>query len=244
MTRSAAASRGRAHRRASRSRAVVHVHPQLRREPGRLPLPVADHATSGRPARVGAGRVAWPGAGGSGLRRHEQARASRRSCPAPCRRRGRRRGRGGRGRTARPARAPDRGAARRRSRRRVDRLEAAVGLAGEQVAEPAVGVHLDQRQVVVGRSVQAGQQRIRSRHGPGPAALEEPQRGAEVPVVEFDPPAAQPDQRDLEPGQLGQLLGVQLLVADGQVVAEVDQVAAGRTSGRSPIRSRPPATGW
>ena len=107
---------------------------------------------------------------------------------------------------------------------RLDRFEAAVGLAGEQITEPAVGVHLDQRQVVVG-SVQADQQRVRSLHRPGLAALQEPQRRAEVPIVEFHPLAAQPDQRDLEPGQLGQLPWVQLLVADRQVVSEVDQVA-------------------
>ena len=104
-----------------------------------------------------------------------------------------------------------------------DRFEAVVGLAGEQVGEPAVGVHVDQREVVVG-PVQAGLQRVRSAHRAGPAALQEAQCRAQVPVVEFHPLAAQPDQRDLEPGQLVQFVGVQLLIADGQVVAELDQV--------------------
>ena len=205
-------------------RAVVHVHLQLRGEPGRLPLPVADHGHRAHHQR--GGRPSSPARRwGSGLHIvHDQAQRLRGLAEPHIV-----------GEDAAKAETAEEGQPRHptlligaqlavEAGRRLDRFEAAVGLAGEQVAEPAVGVHLDQRQVVVG-SVQVGQQRVRSPHRPGLAALQEPQRRAEVPVVEFHPLAAQPDQRDLEPGQLGQLPWVQLLVADRQVVAEVDQVA-------------------
>src|SRR5579859_3604772 len=118
--------------------------------------------------------------------------------------------------------------------------EAAVGLAGEQVAEPAVSVHLDQGQVVVAGGLQTSQQGVTGRRSARPASLQEFQRGPQVPVVQLHPLPAQPYQRDLEPGQLGQFGGIELLVPDGQVVAEVDQIfqpelgVGHRTGGRRP----------
>jgi hypothetical protein len=218
---------------------MVHVHLQLRGEPGRLTLPVADHGHRAhhqrgrRPSSLARRRR-------SGLHIvHDQAQRLRGLAEPHII-----------GEDAAKAETAEEGQPRHpalligaqlavEAGRRLDRFEPAVGPAGEQVAEPAVGVHLDQRQVVVG-SVQAGQQRVRSPHRPGLAALQEPQRRAEVPVVEFHPLAAQPDQRDLEPGQLGQLPGVQLLVADRQVVAEVDQVAEAELRvGHRPARGSP-----
>ena len=99
-----------------------------------------------------------------------------------------------------------------------------VGLAGQQVAQPAVGVHADQRDVLV-RAAQAGRQRVGRGHRPGLVALEELQRRLQVRVVQLDPLAAQPNQRDLQPGQFGQLGRVERLVAHGHVVPEVHQVA-------------------
>ena len=99
-----------------------------------------------------------------------------------------------------------------------------VGLPGQQVAQPAVGVHADQRDVGV-RAAEAGRQRVGCGHRPGLTALEELQRRLQVRVVQLDPLAAQPDQRDLQPGQFGQLGRVERLVAHGQVVPEVHQVA-------------------
>ena len=55
---------------------------------------------------------------------------------------------------------------------------------------------------------------------PGPA--DELQAGGEPPGVQLDPLPAQPDQRRLQLGQRGQLVGGERLVADGQVAAEVD----------------------
>ena len=51
-----------------------------------------------------------------------------------------------------------------------------------------------------------GRQRVRRGHRPGLVALQELQRRLQVRVVQLDPLAAQPDQRDLQPGQLGQLV--------------------------------------
>ena len=114
------------------------------------------------------------------------------------------------------------------ARGRRHRRQPPVGLPGQQVAEPAVGVHADQRDLVAGAALgqsEAGQQRVGGRHRARLTALQELQRGLEVRLVQLDPLAAQPDQRDLEPGQLGQLGRVDHLVADGHVVAEVHQVA-------------------
>ena len=61
-------------------------------------------------------------------------------------------------------------------------------------------------------------------HRAGPLAFKELQRGLQVPVVEFHPLPADADERNLEPGQLGQLFRGQHLVADCQVVAEVHEV--------------------
>jgi hypothetical protein len=98
-----------------------------------------------------------------------------------------------------------------------------VSLTGQQVAQPAVGVHADQGDVGV-RAAQAGRQRVGRGHRPGLVALEELQRGRQVRLVELNPLAAQPDQRDLQPGQLGQLGRIERLIADGDVVPEVHQV--------------------
>ena len=54
--------------------------------------------------------------------------------------------------------------------------------------------------------------------------LKELQRGLQVPVVEFYPLAADADERDLEPGELGQLFRREHVVADGQVIAEGHEV--------------------
>ena len=75
------------------------------------------------------------------------------------------------------------------------------------------------------RPARAGRQRVGRGHRPGLVALEELQRRLQVRVVQLDPLAAQPDQRDLQPGQLGQLGRVERLVAHGHVVPEVHQVA-------------------
>ena len=131
-----------------------------------------------------------------------------------------------------------------------------VGLAGQQVAQPAVGVHPDQRDLLAGpsgsarsRAIQSrsqahpGRQRVRRGHRPGLVALEELQRRLQVRVVQLDPLAAQPDQRDLQPGQLGQLVRIERLVAHCHVVPEVHQVTqaepghgrpGGRRAGRGP----------
>ena len=62
-------------------------------------------------------------------------------------------------------------------------------------------------------------------------------------VVQLDPLAPQPDQRDLQPGQLGQLVRIERLVAHCHVVTEVHQVTqaepghgrpGGRRAGRGP----------
>ena len=115
---------------------------------------------------------------------------------------------------------PQRAAERRRSG---DRREPPVGLAGEQVAKPAVRLHRHDRQVIF--AAQPRQQRVARRHRARETAFQEPQRRLQVPVIQLDPLTADPDERDLEPGELREFLRVQCLIADRQVVAEVDEVA-------------------
>ena len=131
------------------------------------------------------------------------------------------------------------------------RPQPVVGLTGQQVAQPAVGVHPDQRDLLIGLSgsVQSqahpGRQRVRRGHRPGLVALQELQRRLQVRVVQLDPLAAQPDQRHLQPGQLGQLVRVERLVAHCHVVPEVHQVTQaepghGRPGGRRAGRGAGP----
>ena len=101
------------------------------------------------------------------------------------------------------------------------RLQPPVGLAGQQVAQPAVGVHVDQRDLV---GAQPGRHGVGGGHRARRVALQELQRGLQVRLVQLDPLAAQPDQRDLEPGQFGQFGRVERLIADRHVVPEVHQV--------------------
>ena len=70
-----------------------------------------------------------------------------------------------------------------------------------------------------------GRQRVGRRHRPGLVALEELQRRLQVRVIQLDPLAAQPDQRDLQPGQFGQFVRVERLIAHRHLVPEVHQVA-------------------
>ena len=63
-----------------------------------------------------------------------------------------------------------------------------------------------------------------ARSGRGGTALQELQGGLQLLLAQFHPLAAQPHQRDLEPGQLGQVIRVQRLVAEGQLVVEVHHV--------------------
>ncbi len=59
-----------------------------------------------------------------------------------------------------------------------------------------------------------------------------------MPAVQFHPLAAQPHQGDLKPGELGQIVGVQFLVAEGQVIAEVDDVRQAEHGLRTPAAAR------
>ena len=113
-----------------------------------------------------------------------------------------------------------------------------VGLPGQQVAQPAVC--RDRRDLeILFRTAQPGDQHVAGPHHALAAALHEGQRSPQVPVVEFHPLPADPDQGDLELGQLGELGGVQRGVADRQVVAELDQVVqAEPRAARGPGRRR------
>ena len=121
--------------------------------------------------------------------------------------------------------------------RRRHRREPLGRLPGEQVAERPVGVHLDQRQVLL-----AAVDDLLQHLAGGQLALAAPadrlQRRLELPVVQLHPLPADPHQRHLQPGQLGQLLGADRAVADDQVDPEVDELLAGRTrSRRRPCRT-------
>jgi len=104
--------------------------------------------------------------------------------------------------------------------------EPLVGPAGQQVAEPPVGIHLGQRQVTEGAvgpepsTSKHGAEYLGGGHRARPLAFQELQRGLQVPVVEFHPLTAHPDERDLARGELGQFRSGEHLVAEGQVVAE------------------------
>ena len=121
------------------------------------------------------------------------------------------------------------------------RGQRAVSPPGEQLTQPAV--RRDRRDLeVILRAAQPGHQHVAGPHHALAAALHERQRGPQVAVVQLHPLPADPDQRDLELGQLGELVRVQRGVADGQVVAELDQVVqaeaaparcAGRGRGRT-----------
>ena len=90
-----------------------------------------------------------------------------------------------------------------------DRLEPLLGRAGEQVAEPAVGLDAARpagHPVVTapGASIPSpSRSSSATLSSPGPA--DELQPGGQPPGVQLDPLAAQPDQRRLQLGQLGQL---------------------------------------
>ena len=197
---------------------MVHVDPQVRGEPGRLALPVADQRHRAHQQR---------GSGLRGLRGDERQELDRLAQAHVV------------GQDAAQAQVAQEGEPRKpallvgpqrpgEARGRRHRRQPPVGLPGQQVAEPAVGVHADQRDLVAGAALgqsEAGQQRVGGRHRARLTALQELQRGLEVRLVQLDPLAAQPDQGGLEPGQLGQLGRVDHLVADGHVVAEVHQVA-------------------
>ena len=183
-------------------RAVVHVHPEVRGEPRRLALPVADqrhraHQQRGvPPGLAGDERQQLDGLAQAHVVGQDAAEAELAEEGQP-------------GQPALLVRAQLAGEAGRGRHR----PQPVVGLAGQQVAQPAVGVHPDQRDLLVraARSVpesqaHPGRQRVRRGHRPGLVALEELQRRLQVRVVQLDPLAAQPDQRDLQPGQLGQLV--------------------------------------
>ena len=187
------------------------MYPQVRGEPGRLPLPVADQrhrahqqrrpAAVRRDQREQLDRLAQAHVVGQDAAQAEPAEEGQPGKPSFL---------------VGPQLAGE-------ARGSGHRPQPPVHLAGQQVTQPAVGVHADQRDVLV-RTAQADGQRVGRRHRPGRGTLEELQRGLDVRVVQLHPLPAQPDQRDLEPGQLRQFLRVKRLVADGHVVAEVHQV--------------------
>ena len=168
---------------------------QLGGEPGRLPLPVADQ-------RHRADQQRRPGLRRVGRR---AARASARSCPAPCRRRAPRRGRATGGRPARPARAAGTAAA--------CPWKPAAGRPGPGAVRPAPASRSPSAPSAVtaapaarpGRPRSARPSRSSSATVSSPAGAEQPQPGGEPLRVQLDPLAAQPDQRGLQRGQRGQL---------------------------------------
>ena len=217
-------------------RAVVHVHAQVRGEPRRLALPVADQRhRAHQQGRVGAGR----------LRRDERQQLDRLAQAHVVGQDAAEAELAEEGQPGQPALLVGPQLAGEAGRGR-HRPQPVVGLAGQQIAQPAVGVHPDQRDLLVGfarAQAQPGRQRVRRGHRPGLVALQELQRRLQVRVVQLDPLAAQPDQRDLQPGQLGQLVRIERLVAHGHVVTEVHQVTqaepghgrpGGRRAGRGP----------
>jgi hypothetical protein len=94
------------------------------------------------------------------------------------------------------------------ARGRLRRREPLVGPTGQQVTEPAVGVHFGQRQLA-GRPAGADcwadgrAKHLGGGHRPRPLAREKLERGLQVPAIEFHPLAAEADKRQLALGQLG-----------------------------------------
>ena len=103
---------------------------------------------------------------------------------------------------------------------------AQLGLAGEQIAQPAVRVHLVKQQHaggVAARSESAPASAGRRRAGL--TSLKEAQRPSQVLVVEFHPLPAVPGQTGPSPSPAQRAAPRRTpLVADRQVVAEEDQV--------------------
>ena len=121
--------------------------------------------------------------------------------------------------------------------------EPLLGLAGQQVAEPAVGLDPLDRQAVRADAGPRGSTPRPSRSSSPTSACagtpDELQPGGQPPRVQLDPLAAQPHQRRLQLGQLGQLLLGQHLAAEREVVAEVDDgvEADRRCTARPPARA-------
>ena len=187
---------------------------QRRRAPRRVAGPRRDaRAPSGPGVNRSASRCQFPTSDightssvGRGYRHpllaREQGQRLERFYPIPCRLRGRRLGRDRRGRTARPGRVLGRGGVRRGTRPGWGPVRGA-GRPGRRAGHRASRrrPRADDRQVVVG-AAQAASRASAAVMVPVRLALEELQRGLQVPVVEFHPLAAQPDQGNLEPGQL------------------------------------------
>ena len=127
-------------------------------------------------------------------------------------------------------------------RRRLDRGDRLLDVAGEQLADPAVGVDRGDGQrnallavglPVVGvapreRHHLAGRERAAGPAAAGPA--QELQPGAQPLGVDAHPLAPQPDQRRLRGDQLGDLLLGQLVVADRDGPAELRQLLAAQAA--------------
>ena len=148
-----------------------------------------------------------------------------------------------RGRTARTARAPGRAAASRRSPRARPsaRSRRSACPDSRSPSQPSASTPTSGTS---GRRASPAASASAAVIVPGLVALQELQRGLQVRLVQLDPLAAQPDQRDLEPGQLGQLGRVERLVADRHVVPEVHQVAQAEPRPGDRRARRGSATGW
>ena len=72
---------------------------------------------------------------------------------------------------------------------------------------------------------------------PAPPRSRNCKRRLEMPLVQLDPLAAEPDQRHFEPRQLSELGRIQRLVPDGELVPEVDEV------GQAELRRGRPSPG-
>ena len=221
-------------------RAVVHVHPEVRGEPRRLALPVADQrhrAHQQRGARPRAGRATSDSSWMVLPRPMSSARMPPR--PSSPRKDSQDSPRCWYGRSS-PEKPAGVGIGRSRwsawpDSRSPSQPSASTPTSGTSSSGPPAPVPESQ--------AHPGRQRVRRGHRPGLVALEELQRRLQVRVVQLDPLAAQPDQRDLQPGQLGQLVGIERLVAYCHVVPEVHQVTqaepgyprpGGRRAGRGP----------
>ena len=230
MTRSASATAVVERLAAGSLGAVVDVHPQLRGEPRRLPLPVADQRhradQQGRPERAVAGSSAGVmGEQGEQLDRLAQAHVVGQDAAEPDRLQEVQPGQ-----TAllvRPQRAAEAG-------RRLDRLRAAASAwpASRSPSQPSALDAVD-RQPAVGSSCRRRARAAAARRRSAvPVAAEQLQPGRQPARVELDPLPAQPDQRRLQLGQRRQLVRGQRLVAEGELAPVVDDRVEARAGSR------------
>ena len=106
----------------------------------------------------------------------------------------------------------------------LDRFDVLFHLAGQQVAQPAVGDHAGHRQrQIVGALCGGVRQHLRRGHLAAAGGPQKRQPGGEAPLVDVHPLAADPHQRHLGRCQFAQFHVGQRLVAQGQFPSVVDQ---------------------